>query len=465
LTALLLALVLVAAGCGGGDDGGSSSGDDDGGEATETTEAEPEGQVLIEDDFDDDDNLWLPDGLDAEGQQDVNVGDGRLSFATEADGYEGLDDDQIVIPAQLWPSVLDGVSGDLGDAEVTAEVEFEVPGTAGLACRIADPAPDATDLRAYFFQVSSTGGVHIAELNEEGDTLNGLEAVPESDDDEDQPDEIPVEGAPFDYEANETYELSFRCQDVEDGVELTGSIDGEEVVTTVDDEDPIDSGQAGVIAGQSGLATEVEGFEPYDVTFDSVTITNLGDEIDEDDLDDAADEAEEAADAPAEEPEEPTITTGVNPDLINSPALGAPLDPTSIAEYGTDSRFDLLASDCYLANFESCDTLYRDTPVGSSYEAYGATCGGRLEARINGDCLDAGNFASQPGSYGAAEIAEYGSDAVFDGLADACEVGDLEACDELYQQTPVDSGYEEFGSTCGARTTDLYDGDCIVDQS
>jgi hypothetical protein len=60
-------------------------------------------------------------------------------------------------------------------------------------------------------------------------------------------------------------------------------------------------------------------------------------------------------------------------------------------------------------------------------------------------------------------IAEYGTDAGFDALADQCYDGDLAACDELYRTTPVAetlSSYEGYGSTCGGRVTQELDGQC-----
>ncbi|WP_029433380.1 hypothetical protein [Blastococcus sp. URHD0036] len=57
--------------------------------------------------------------------------------------------------------------------------------------------------------------------------------------------------------------------------------------------------------------------------------------------------------------------------------------------------------------------------------------------------------------------AEY--DPYFDRLARACRVGDLDACDELYYSTPVGSEYEDYGTTCGGRTTDEYYGTCAAE--
>jgi hypothetical protein len=287
LGALLLALVLVAAGC-GSDDGGGSDEEGSAEEPSSQEEAEePEGQVLVEDEFEDDENLWEPDSLDIEGEQDLSIDDGTLTVEVEADGYEGLEDDQLVIPNQLWPTVLDGVAEDLQDVRVEAEVSFETPGSTGLACRIADPSPDATDLGAYFFQVASSGVVNIARLDAEGANLDALETVPELEEGADI-DELPVEDAAFEFEDGEPVELALTCVDGDDGVELTGFIDGEEVVSATDDDDPIESGQVGVTAGQSGIATDVEGFEPYEISVESATITNLGDEIDEEDLEAAS---------------------------------------------------------------------------------------------------------------------------------------------------------------------------------
>lgn len=46
-----------------------------------------------------------------------------------------------------------------------------------------------------------------------------------------------------------------------------------------------------------------------------------------------------------------------------------------------------------------------------------------------------------------------------DALYDDCDDGDMEACDDLYWDSPVDSFYEEFGSTCGNRERETR-GDC-----
>jgi hypothetical protein len=47
---------------------------------------------------------------------------------------------------------------------------------------------------------------------------------------------------------------------------------------------------------------------------------------------------------------------------------------------------------------------------------------------------------------------EYGSDAHLDGLYDACRSGNIDACRDLYLESPSSSGYEFYGQICGERT-------------
>ncbi len=46
---------------------------------------------------------------------------------------------------------------------------------------------------------------------------------------------------------------------------------------------------------------------------------------------------------------------------------------------------------------------------------------------------------------------DYGDDAGLDALWEACEAGDLQACDDLYRYSPIGSGYEAYGDSCGER--------------
>jgi hypothetical protein len=44
-----------------------------------------------------------------------------------------------------------------------------------------------------------------------------------------------------------------------------------------------------------------------------------------------------------------------------------------------------------------------------------------------------------------------GDDPVLDRLAVACHDGDMSSCDDLYDESDVDSAYEEYGDTCAGR--------------
>jgi hypothetical protein len=54
----------------------------------------------------------------------------------------------------------------------------------------------------------------------------------------------------------------------------------------------------------------------------------------------------------------------------------------------------------------------------------------------------------------------YGDDPLLDRLWDECEAGDMQSCNDLFNNSPAFSEYEEFGDTCGRRTrggTDCLD--------
>lgn len=119
-------------------------------------------------------------------------------------------------------------------------------------------------------------------------------------------------------------------------------------------------------------------------------------------------------------------------------------------DYGSDAEFDKLWDECAEGAFESCDDLYLESEAGSEYERFGATCGNRAEAP--GSCSLLGNN-SEPFEDGA-----FGSDLALDLLWTECEGGNMTACDDLYLGSPLGSGYEDFGATCGGKAS--ADGNC-----
>ena len=57
----------------------------------------------------------------------------------------------------------------------------------------------------------------------------------------------------------------------------------------------------------------------------------------------------------------------------------------------------------------------------------------------------------------------YGDDPYFDDLADYCYGGSFADCDALYRESPADSAYSAFGSTCGALSHLPLGGACAVE--
>lgn len=112
--------------------------------------------------------------------------------------------------------------------------------------------------------------------------------------------------------------------------------------------------------------------------------------------------------------------------------------------YGDDPDLDALWDGCEAGDWEACDDLYRQSPIGSEYERFGDTCGDRNEP--SGWCVDV-----QTDGPPAGEPDAYGDDATLDALWDGCEAGDFVACDDLYRDSPPGSAYERFGDTCGDR--------------
>ena len=57
------------------------------------------------------------------------------------------------------------------------------------------------------------------------------------------------------------------------------------------------------------------------------------------------------------------------------------------AAEGVEGEFDALVESCEGGDNADCDTLYFQTPVGSPEERVGATCGGRSDEELNGNCV------------------------------------------------------------------------------
>jgi len=65
--------------------------------------------------------------------------------------------------------------------------------------------------------------------------------------------------------------------------------------------------------------------------------------------------------------------------------LGGASNPADEGAFGSDVGLDLLWAECEGGDMTACDDLYLGSPVGSEYEEFGATCGGRGDAE--GECF------------------------------------------------------------------------------
>jgi hypothetical protein len=130
-------------------------------------------------------------------------------------------------------------------------------------------------------------------------------------------------------------------------------------------------------------------------------------------------------------------------DRILAAPQDLPQDCTG-ANYGTDPILDTLWDWCDDGGMWACDELFIYSIAGSDYEWFGATCGDRV---------DTDDWCTE--LFGAPEARTLGDVPELDELWVECEsgVGDWTlACDLLYELSPIETDYSDFGDTCGARS-------------
>ena len=123
--------------------------------------------------------------------------------------------------------------------------------------------------------------------------------------------------------------------------------------------------------------------------------------------------------------------------------------------HGDNATLDALWDACAAENWQACDDLYMQSPVGSEYESFGDTCGNKTEGTQL--CVEELGGGAVP-----SEANAYGDDATLDALWDACTAENWQACDDLYMQSGVGTEYEAYGDTCGNKYT-AGTGDYCVD--
>ncbi len=149
------------------------------------------------------------------------------------------------------------------------------------------------------------------------------------------------------------------------------------------------------------------------------------------------------------------------PDDLDDPPDAAPGDAAPPDGLGDDPEFEALADDCFGGDFDACDDLYFVSPIGSDYERYAQTCGGRLAEQdiAYGDCALRLGGGSEPGDGGGATALDPTpppppEDPAFEPLVEACFGGDMDACDRAYIESGVGSPEEAYGLTCGGRRSE-----------
>jgi hypothetical protein len=167
----------------------------------------------------------------------------------------------------------------------------------------------------------------------------------------------------------------------------------------------------------------------------------------------SATESSEETPSGSEEPSSPESPSGESEE---APAGQSP------GTLGDDPVLDGLADACFDEDWAACDTLYFDSEVGTEYESYGETCGGRNEP-VFGGCQDRyapGEAGGSPGGIPAdlppATPAPTGTtDSDVQAVADGCEQGIVAYCDILRLAAlggdPSLQPYGEYGLTCGGR--------------
>lgn len=132
-------------------------------------------------------------------------------------------------------------------------------------------------------------------------------------------------------------------------------------------------------------------------------------------------------------------------------ALGSDSTPGADG-YGDDAELDVLWDGCAAGDLGSCDTLYFQSPFGSTYETFGSTCGETTTDQF-GTCAGVTDTTS-------ASVDGYGDDAELDAYWDGCAAGDLASCDDLWFNSPIGSAYEAYAESCGGLSTEALWGVC-----
>lgn len=204
------------------------------------------------------------------------------------------------------------------------------------------------------------------------------------------------------------------------------------------------------------LADEAEGDEQLDA------VDAVGEELAEADPEDWQDTFEviddelgrffRECDVDLEEPEEPETTTTSRPSTTrpSAPTTAPDGSGTPTDEIAVNARTDVPADTA--AEFEEAAQACFEGDMAACDQLYQSTPLGSVEEAYGATC---GGRLSSPAPGRCQELVtapiEVPAEVEDQGRAQACFDGDMAACDDLYRQSPVDSIDEAYGALCGGR--------------
>ena len=257
---ILVAGGLLLSAC--GDDGESANG----GAATTSPAdtSDPQGRLLVEDDFDNDDAGWVDSVFeDYTDLTAVEAGELRFTSSTE----------RIILPtaAPTIPAQEDVTA----DQRVETTVTIDNPGVAVVECRRSWDPDDPSRVQ---FRVSTSGAAGIERVPK--DAYNGAGEV-------DRDTFIELDRLDFgtlDIGDSSTHELALECTGGDDGGPMTvaGFLDGDEIVTGTT-EDPPATGYATLGMDFSGAAADdadITDVPPFTVAYDRFMFYDLAQDPD-----------------------------------------------------------------------------------------------------------------------------------------------------------------------------------------
>ncbi len=146
--------------------------------------------------------------------------------------------------------------------------------------------------------------------------------------------------------------------------------------------------------------------------------------------------------------------------LLASACGGGPTDEEFKAELTKDGFFSDEQADCVVEKLHEAGI----NPGDLTDQALGDNDPPAEAVAITTECLLGGDLTDEmqdsvdemvedmSDGVGEGEPNAYGDDPALDRMWDGCEAGDMQACDDLYLDSPFGSEYEAFGNTCGNRS-------------